>query len=114
MTRRDRTGDLWNAQLDSADQIIDLWQRTSYDPTNRQNLDLNANYKHDFKQERGNLILDFNQSLGTENIKGYYTNLYYNPDSTASGLDPFQQRLFNIEKTTLLPHKPISLTYFQN
>ncbi len=101
LTRRDRTGDLWNAQLDSADQIIDLWQRTSYDPTNRQNLDLNVNYKHDFKQERGNLILDFNQSLGTENIKGYYTNLYYNPDSTASGLDPFQQRLFNIEKNNI-------------
>lgn len=55
LTRRDRTGDLWNAELNELNEITNLWQRTSYDPTKRRNLDLNVNYKHDFKAERGNL-----------------------------------------------------------
>jgi len=55
LTRRDRTGDLWNAQLNEAGQITNLWERSSYDPTDRQNLDLNINYKHDFKRYRTSL-----------------------------------------------------------
>jgi outer membrane receptor protein involved in Fe transport len=101
LTRRDRTGDLWNAQLNEAGQITNLWERSSYDPTDRQNLDLNINYKHDFKKERGNLILDVNQSLGTENIEGYYINTYYNPDSTLSNIPVLDQRLFNTDKNNI-------------
>ena len=101
LTRRDRTGDLWNTQLNDAGQIINLWNRSSYDPTDRQNLDLNINYKHDFKQERGNLILDVNQSLGTENIEGFYINTYYNPDGTLASLAPLDQRLVNTDKNNI-------------
>ena len=98
LTRRDRTGELWNAQLDESQTITNLWSRSSYDPTNRQNFDLNLNYKLDFKEERGNLILDVNQSLGSEDIEGYYVNTYYNPDTSLSSLPILDQRLFNTDK----------------
>lgn len=101
LTQRDRTGELWNAQLDEAGTITNLWSRSSYDPTDRQNLDLNLNYKHDFKNERGNLILDVNQSLGTEDIAGYYINTYYNPDTSLSALPVLDQRLFNTDKNNI-------------
>ncbi|MFM6965164.1 MAG: TonB-dependent receptor domain-containing protein [Sphingomonadales bacterium] len=101
LTRRDRTGDLWNAELNELNEITNLWQRTSYDPTTRRNLDLNVNYKHDFKAERGNLIIDFNQSLGTEWIDGFYKNYYYNPDSSLSSLPVLDQQLFNTEKNNI-------------
>lgn len=101
LTRRDRTGELWNAQLDTTQTITNLWSRSSYDPTDRQNLDLNLNYKHDFKEERGNLILDVNQSLGSEDIEGYYVNTYYNPDTSLSSLPILDQRLFNTDKNNI-------------
>ena len=101
LTQRDRTGVLWNAQLDEAGTITNLWSRSSYDPTDRQNLDLNLNYKHDFKNERGNLILDVNQSLGTEDIAGFYKNTYFNTDSTSSNIPVLDQRLFNTDKNNI-------------
>ena len=101
LTRRDRTGDLWNAQLDTNAQVTNLWLRSSYDPTDRQNFDLNLNYKHDFKEERGNLIFDVNQSLGSEDIEGYYVNTYYNPDTSLSSLPILDQRLFNTDKNNI-------------
>ena len=101
ITQRDRTGDLWNAQLDTNAQVTNLWLRSSYDPTDRQNLDLNFNYKHDFKEERGNLIFDVNQSLGSEDIEGYYVNTYYNPDTSLSSLAIIDQRLFNTDKNNI-------------
>jgi outer membrane receptor protein involved in Fe transport len=101
ITQRDRTGDLWNAQLDTNAQVTNLWLRSSYDPTDRQNLDLNLNYKHDFKEERGNLIFDVNQSLGSEDIEGYYVNTYYNPDTSLSSLPILDQRLFNTDKNNI-------------
>jgi outer membrane receptor protein involved in Fe transport len=101
LTRRDRSGDLWNAELNEQNEIINLWQRTSLDPTNRRNLDINLNYKHDFKAERGNFIFDVNQSLGTEWIEGYYKNFYYNPDSSLANLPVLDQQLFNTEKNNI-------------
>jgi len=101
LTRRDRAGVLWNAQLDESGTITNLWSRSSYDPTDRQNLDLNLNYKHDFKEERGNLILDVNQSLGSEDIEGYYVNTYFNPDTSLSSLPILDQRLFNTDKNNI-------------
>lgn len=101
LTRRDRSGELWNAQLNESGTITNLWSRSSYDPTDRQNLDLNLNYKHDFKEERGNLILDVNQSLGSEDIEGYYVNTYYNPDTSLSALPILDQRLFNTDKNNI-------------
>ncbi len=114
LTQRDRTGELWNAQLDEAGTIDSLWSRSSYDPTDRQNLDLNLNYKHDFKNERGNLILDVNQSLGTEDIAGYYINTYYNPDTSLSALPTLDQRLFNTDKNNITTAQADLTSLFPN
>lgn len=108
--RRDRTGLLWNGQLDTSGQVINLWSRSSYDPSNRTNYDLSFNFKHDFKANRGNLMLDVNQSIGTEHTQGYYANTYYTPDTTALNLAKIEQRLFNTDKN-LITTAQADLTY---
>ena len=110
LTRRDRTGDLWNAQLDTNAQITNLWLRSSQDPTHRQNAEFNLNFKHDLKDKRGNFVLDVNQSNGREDIAGYYLNTYYNSDSTLSGLPNLSQQLFNTE-TNQITTAQADLTY---
>lgn len=97
LTQRDRTGDLWNAQLNQSGQLTDLWLRSSFDPTQRQNAEFNLNFKHDLKNNSGNLVVDVNQSMGKENIAGYYLNTYYTVDTLLSGLNALDQQLFNTE-----------------
>lgn len=108
--RRDRTGLLWNGQLDTNGQVIDLWSRSSYDPSNRTNYDLSFNFKHDFKENRGNLMLDVNQSIGTEHTQGFYANTYYTPDTTALSQAKIEQQLFNTDKN-LITTAQADLTY---
>jgi outer membrane receptor protein involved in Fe transport len=99
---RDRTGDLWNSVYDTLNNRTNLWERTSYDPSQQQNLDFNANYRYDFKKDRGNLVIDATQSLGKEGIQGYYQENYYEPDSVLNvGIDPLKQQLFNKEKNNI-------------
>ena len=99
---RDRTGDLWNNIFDETQTQTQLWQRTSYDPSQQQNFDFNLNYKWDLKDERGNLIFDANQSFGNEKIQGFYQNNFYNPTDSSAGIQSFEkQQLFNIEKNNI-------------
>jgi len=99
---RDRTGDLWNNIYDGGNNLNELWQRTSFDPSQQQNFDFNLNYKWDLKDERGNLIFDVNQSLGKEKIQGFYQNNYYNPADSSTGIQSFlKQQLFNVEKNNI-------------
>ncbi len=108
--QRDRTGKLWNGQLDTNGQVIDLWSRYSYDPSNRTNYDFSFNFKHDFKDNRGNLMLDANQSIGEEHTQGYYTNTYYTPDTVELNQAKIEQQLFNIDKN-LITTAQADLTY---
>jgi outer membrane receptor protein involved in Fe transport len=99
---RDRTGDLWNSVYDTLNNRTNLWERTSYDPSQQQNLDFNANYRYDFKKDRGNLVIDATQSLGKEGIQGYYQENYFEPDSVPSvGINSLKQQLFNKEKNNI-------------
>ncbi len=99
---RDRTGDLWNSVYDTLNNRTNLWERTSYDPSQQQNLDFNANYRYDFKKDLGNLVIDATQSLGKEGIQGYYQENYYEPDSVPSvGINSLKQQLFNKEKNNI-------------
>ena len=99
---RDRTGDLWNSVYDTLDNRTNLWQRTSYDPSQQQNLDFNLNYRYDLKKDRGNFIFDATQSLGKEGIQGYYQENYFEPDSVPSiGVNPLKQQLNNKEKNNI-------------
>jgi outer membrane cobalamin receptor len=98
---RDRTGDLWNSSYDLLGQRDSLWLRSSFDPSQQRNVDFNVNYKYDLKNERGNLTFDATQSLGNENIQGYYTQRYYTPDSVLTSHPELIQELRNTEKNNI-------------
>ena len=99
--QRDRTGDQWNTSYDGDGNVISFWNRTSYDPTNQQNFDLNVNYKFDLKNDKGSFIIDANQSLGKEEIEGFYEQTDYNLDSTLIGSYLLDQQLLNTEKNNV-------------
>lgn len=99
---RDRTGDLWNSVYDTLDNRTALWQRTSYDPSQQKNMDLNLNYRYDLKKELGNFVFDATQSLGREGIQGYYQENYFDQDSVPSiGVNSLKQQLNNKGKNNI-------------
>lgn len=97
---RNRTGGQWNYKYDEADTLESKWWRYADDPTQQRNLDLNLNYKFDLKNDRGNFVIDANQSFGEDNIQGYYTQ-YYTYDPVISPLDTTRQQLFNKETNNI-------------
>ncbi len=99
--RRERTGDLWNSIYNQDGIRTALWNRTSFDPKTRSNMDFGLNYEWLFHAERGKLQFNVNQSIGDEDIHGYYGEFYYTPDSVLSGSDYLLQRLHNIESNNI-------------
>ncbi len=99
--QRDRTGSQWNSSYDGNGTQLALWNRYSSDPSQQQNLDVNVNYKYDLKEDRGNLIMDFNESLGKDDIQGFYNQNYYTNDTVSLGAQPIQQQLFNKERNNV-------------
>lgn len=100
--QRDRSGDQWNGTYDGDDNQLQLWRRSSYDPSNQFNLDLNLNYKHDLKNDRGNVVFDVNQSLGKEEIEGFYDQRFFTFDTVAIGDYSVIQELYNTERNNVL------------
>lgn len=98
---RNRTGSQWNGTYDGSDMALALWRRDSDDPSQQQNVDINLNYKYDLKEDRGNLVIDLNQSLGKEDIQGYYDQYVYSVDSVLSNAHPLNQQLFNEERNNI-------------
>ena len=98
---RDRTGDMWNSTYDIAGNRDSLWQRTSFDPSQQHNYDMNVYYKYDLKNERGSLSFDASQSLGNEDIQGYYRQNYYTVDSVLTTYPSLIQELNNKEKNNI-------------
>ena len=62
---------------------------------------MNVNYKYDLKKQRGNLILDLNQSFGNDATQGFYEENYFNLDSSISSTPSLLQQLFNKEKNNI-------------
>ena len=108
--QRDRTGSQWNSSYDGTGTQLALWNRYSSDPSQQQNLDVNVNYKYDLKEDRGTLIMDFNESLGKDDIQGYYDQNYYTNDTVLLGSQPIQQQLFNKERNNVITGQ-IDFTY---
>lgn len=75
---RNRQGDLKNKQLDSVDNQISSWYRNSYDPSNQKSMDLNLNYKWDFKEDKGYVTFDVTQSINQDTTGGEYDQSYSN------------------------------------
>ena len=99
--RRDRTGDLWNGIKDIDQELVGLTRRVSYDPSQQHNYDFNVNFRQEFKNNRGNLVVDANQSIGMESIQGYYLQGNYSLDSVVDAPSYLSQRLFNVEKNNI-------------
>jgi outer membrane receptor protein involved in Fe transport len=89
---RNRTGDLQNKLLDSADNQLYSWYRNSYDPSKQKSMDMNVNYKWDFKEDKGYLNFDVTQSMSLDTTGGEYdqSNIYTNKKN-------LKQRLSNNE-----------------
>lgn len=78
---RIRTGDQFN--LESFDnELYRYWNRSTYDPRTRMSLDLNADYKLDFKESKGDFIVVLTQSFGDSESEGVYEERYYRPDGS--------------------------------
>jgi outer membrane receptor protein involved in Fe transport len=93
---RNRTGDQLNYRYSEINYDTTAWRRKSYDPTQQHTIDINLNYKFDFKADKGSLTADFSQSIGRENIQGYYEN-----DTISLMTQPVKQQLFNTERNNV-------------
>ncbi len=98
---RNRTGNLDNQLIDGNSNLLKNWKRSSDDPTSQQNIDVNLSYKIDFKNNKGTLTGDVTQSIGTDDIKGYYEESYFNLDGTLSSKSKLNQDIFNFEKNNV-------------
>ena len=99
--RRERRGSLWNTFYEFTEVPSSLWRRTSFDPKTRTNVDLGLNYEWSFKQDRGKLQFNVNQSFGAEDINGYYSEAYFTLDTLLNGQDTLRQQLENIESNDI-------------
>ena len=99
--RRERNGELWNSLYNQNGIRLSLWNRNSYDPKTRSNSDFGLNYEFLFREERGKLQFNMNQSFGAEDIEGFYSEYYYTPDSVLSSQDSLSQRLHNEETNNI-------------
>lgn len=95
---RKRTGDLNNLQLDANNVELRHWKRLSQDPSTTQNVDLNLNYKWDFKEDKGVITFDASQSAGNEKSKGFYDESYISENSLPVNYPNEMQRLEGLDK----------------
>jgi len=107
---RNRTGDQMNMQTNSLTSDYLRWQRISSDPSQQRNLDVNLNYRYDLKNDRGNLVADFNQSLGSDHIQGYYDQTYLDKGNNPTSKADLHQRLDNVEANNVFSGQ-VDLTY---
>lgn len=98
---RNREGDLVNKQLNGFGTLLNQWNRVSFDPSKQKNLDVNLNYKYDFKEDKGSISFDASQSFGIDTTGGVYEQVYMNSERT-------NQQLGNLENnrvtTTMLDY----------
>ncbi|MDX1652060.1 MAG: TonB-dependent receptor [Brumimicrobium sp.] len=78
---RIRTGDQIN-YLSFNGELDRYWERFVYDPRMRRSLDLNADYKLDFKEDKGSFIAAVTQSVGDEVSEGRFEEYFYRPDGS--------------------------------
>lgn len=80
---RSRSGLLTN-ELSTTNGVYQLWQRNSDEPNRSKSLDVNLNYQWTFKEKKGELMLDLNQSWG----KGMQEGIYDEYDFIHTALSP--------------------------
>ncbi len=95
--KRERTGDLFNSQYDINSVLEQYWSRSSSDPSENSGMDFNLNYKVDFKEDKGSLVFDANQSFGSEDVLGLYSEDYIAILGNNDGRQNLDQNLNNTE-----------------
>ena len=78
---RIRTGNQYNMESFD-DELNRYWSRTTYDPRSRMSVDLNADYKLDFNENKGDFSVVLTQSLGESESEGKYEERYFRADGT--------------------------------
>ncbi|MDX2362855.1 MAG: TonB-dependent receptor [Crocinitomicaceae bacterium] len=91
---RERTGNLENRSYIN-DVLVERWDRNSRDPRSHLNADVNLNYTHTFKEQKGEWSFNANQSFGEQAIEGFYEEQYFDEFGSQSGLAPLNQQLSN-------------------
>lgn len=102
---RARTGNVVNKLYTGEDDLLQVWERGSYDPTKNNNIDISMIHVHNFKNNKGVLESSVTQSIGQAGNDGFYDEKYLNLDETLSDKSFKNQRLFNDETNNVLTYQ---------
>lgn len=100
LSDRNRYGILYNSSY-SNDTLVRQWERRMVDPSYDRNLDLNAFYKLNLKEDLGEFSVDFRRSEGTDENSGTYVENYLIENGTVVTKNRLQQRLLNTQENVL-------------
>ncbi|MGC6432584.1 MAG: TonB-dependent receptor domain-containing protein [Crocinitomicaceae bacterium] len=98
---RKRTGDLSNKLFINDSSLLNNWTRTSIDPNEQLNMDLNVNYKKIFNDELGYLTFEASQSMGNDVFQGEYEELYYDLNGSLTSRESLNQQISNDENNQI-------------
>lgn len=96
---RTRTGEQLN-QESFNDELNRYWNRQTTDPRIRQNLDIKADYKLDFKKDKGDFIAVVSQSFGENETVGIFEEFYFNPDGSIGNPEFLLQNQFGAQNSS--------------
>lgn len=89
---RTRSGDQMNFERINGD-INRSWNRITLDPRLRSNLDLNSDYKWDFKEKKGDFAVVLTQSFGTNDDIGVFEETYFDALGNMNPFELYQQQI---------------------
>lgn len=81
-TERDRGGGQRN-ELSHNGVLSRYWMRDIYDPRTRKSIDINANYKLDFEDGNGGLLISASESIGSWSSIGEFEEFFFMADGTS-------------------------------
>lgn len=96
---RTRTGNQFNYESFN-DELNRYWNRQTYDPRIRRNLDVKGDYKWDFKEDKGDFIAVVTQSFGNNETIGEFEEFYFNPDGTIGSPEFLYQNQLGEQQST--------------
>lgn len=100
LSERTRFGMLYNESYFNND-LVRKWERRMVDPSNDNNLDLNAFYKWTFKQDLGEFSVDLRRSEGKDINSGTYIENYFIENGEEVQKNRLQQHLQNDDQNVL-------------
>lgn len=96
---RTRTGEQIN-QESFNNELNRSWNRQTLDPRIRRNLDVKADYKLDFKEDKGDFIAVVTQSFGENETVGIFEEFYFNADGSIGDPEFLLQNQEGLQNST--------------